>query len=293
MQDHEKIVETNRKLSELITINQSFLVSRTGWGAEPICTEAILNNKKDSIKPIIFSILEYNAGIYNQTNDNLKIWAFLYADAIKKSDICFIWDSETVQQGIKVSQNALTKNVKTMSADTLDPINAINIGIKPWTLSLYGKRVLIVSPFIDSIKSQIDKKYKLFGDDTPLFHEDQEYVYYKTFSTLGGNFLHSNWRETFNKMITDIDKLDFDIALVSCGGYGLPICNFIKTKMQKSAIYLGGVLALLFGVTCKRYGNNFNPGLITPSENETIQLKSFKDLYDSDCPNEVEDGCYW
>ena len=56
MQDHEKIVETNRKLSELITINQSFLVSRTDGVQNPYVQRLYLTIK-DSIKPIILVYL--------------------------------------------------------------------------------------------------------------------------------------------------------------------------------------------------------------------------------------------
>ena len=45
-------------------------------------------------------------------------------------------------------------------------------------------------------------------------------------------------------MCMDIVKLEFDIALVACEGYGMPICNFIKGKLNKSAIYVGGGLQL-------------------------------------------------
>ena len=49
-------------------------------------------------------------------------------------------------------------------------------------------------------------------------------------------------------MCEDIKYINFDIALLGCGGYGLPLCHFIKTKLNKSAIYIGGGLQLLFGV---------------------------------------------
>ena len=54
-------------------------------------------------------------------------------------------------------------------------------------------------------------------------------------------------------MKEDISKLDFDIALLGCGGYGLPLCNFIHKEMEKSTIYIGGGLQLLFGVMGKRW----------------------------------------
>ena len=47
-------------------------------------------------------------------------------------------------------------------------------------------------------------------------------------------------------MCQEIKKLDFDIALLGCGGYGLPLCNFIIKDMDKSAIYIGGGLQIIW-----------------------------------------------
>jgi hypothetical protein len=77
----------------------------------------------------------------------------------------------------------------------------------------------------------------MFKNDD-IFLPNQEFVFYKSFNTLAGNHIHNNWIETFSIMCNDIKKLDFDIALVSCGGYGLPICNFIKNDMKKSTLLI-------------------------------------------------------
>ena len=125
----------------------------------------------------------------------------------------------------------------------------------------------------------------------PLFKEGQEFVFYKSFNTSAGNHIHKNWEETFSIMCKDIEQLDFDIALLGCGGYGLPLCNFIKEKLHKSAIYIGGGLQLMFGVMGRRWENREDwkqiikdngCTFIKPSENECI-------------PNShmVENSCYW
>ena len=88
-------------------------------------------------------------------------------------------------------------------------------------------------------------------------------------------------------MCNDISKIEFDIALLGCGGYGLPLCNYIKTKLGKSAIYIGGGLQLLFGVTGSRWDTHpiigkFKCNFIRPSENERCRnLRT------------IENGCYW
>jgi hypothetical protein len=89
-------------------------------------------------------------------------------------------------------------------------------------------------------------------------------------------------------MKDDISKLDFDIALLSCGGYGPPLCLHIFSSMQKTAIYVGGALQILFGIKGKRWTQRadfrrfMNQHWITvsPQEIPTNHLR-------------VENGCYW
>ena len=95
----------------------------------------------------------------------------------------------------------------------------------------------------------------------------------------------SNWYK--NELV----KLDFDIALLGNGCWGMTCGGFIKKYLNKSAIHLGGALQLLFGI----YGNRwldpgsrfFKAGLIN---------NSWKRPYESEKPSyseSVEGGCYW
>jgi len=130
-----------------------------------------------------------------------------------------------------------------------------------------------------------------FYKDKSIFKPGQEMLYYKTFNTLANNRIHKNWFETFSIMCKDIKNIDFDIAILGCGGYGLPLCDYICNTLHKSAIYVGGGLQLLFGIKGKRWINHpiikreserENSGWKTPSENETIKGNTM-----------IEGGCYW
>ena len=132
----------------------------------------------------------------------------------------------------------------------------------------------------------------MFKDkDNGIFLEGQEFVFYKCFNTVAGNHPHINWINTFNIMCNDISKLDFDIALISCGGYGMLLGSFIRYKLNKSAIYVGGGLQLLFGVTGQRWLNHptilqiikeNGTKFIRPSGSEVVGNNGL-----------VERGCYW
>ena len=108
-----------------------------------------------------------------------------------------------------------------------------------------GKRVLIISSFIDSYKKKVADGIldKIYGID--LFPEC-ELLFLKPPQTQGSNPSEEFdvELERFAKQIEGI-KDQFDVALCSCGGYGNLVCGKIF-EMGKSAIYVGGVFADVF-----------------------------------------------
>lgn len=111
-----------------------------------------------------------------------------------------------------------------------------------WLNSLRGKKVLIVSPFVDDIKQQIPKLDQIWEKSQFEIPKDIHWVFYKPYLTLAGDHPHDSWKQTYDLMCHDISKLDFDVALLSCGGYGAPLSFFIHKILEKTTIYIGGGL---------------------------------------------------
>lgn len=91
-----------------------------------------------------------------------------------------------------------------------------------------------------------------------------------------------------NQLSRLVNFFDFDVAFVSCGGFGMPICNFIFSELNKNVLYIGGSLQLFFGVMGSRWQSN----------NKVISLINDYWCYpeNSDKPTNiklVENGCYW
>jgi ketopantoate reductase len=86
-------------------------------------------------------------------------------------------------------------------------------------------------------------------------------------------------------MENEISKIDFDIAIIGCGAYGLPLAAHVK-RMGKKVVHMGGATQLLFGIKGKRWeDSNFkfiNKYWVRPLEEE--KPKDHK---------KVEDSCYW
>jgi hypothetical protein len=261
-----------------------------GIGAEtwiPYIYMETNNLEHIQIKNLLY-MLDNNNGIYNLNLDSLKKYCNLYYNSIKNSDYlaCFINDIINEQKFMKPDNKEL------LYSRILEPFYCCLEDIKPWSHYLLGKKVLIISPFVESFKKQLENKFQIFKDpNKKIFLDNQEFIFYKTFITTAGNHIHKNWEETFDIMCNDISKLDFDIALISCGGYGVPLSYYIKKELQKSAIYIGGGLQLLFGVMGKRWENNDMWKKII-KENESNFIRPSGDEIINNI-NRVENGCFW
>jgi hypothetical protein len=149
----------------------------------------------------------------------------------------------------------------------------------PWTNALAGKKVLIISAFADTMRTQ-PQPYRV-----DLFPNCQ-LSFMKPPMTQG---LETNrgWFQEYADFCANVKAQDFDVALCSCGGYGNPICGFIYS-LGKSAIYVGGVLQMYFGIYGTRWLKE-RPDVLRLHLKEGWQRpkerpKGFK---------EIEDACYW
>lgn len=285
----KNLIKSNQKIIELINSNQPFTVVRLGIGPETAMSYEFYKTHKlnsNHLHPETRTL--YNAGIYTRDGnlDKMALFCGYYLRAIKYSDAIASFSKFIDNEERFFSEEF---NIPQINSRSVEPFYAVLENEIPWTHALKGKKVLVIHPFIESFKKQQQNNFQLFSDSR-LFLEDQEFKFYKTFQTIAGNHIHNDWFETYNIMCNEISKIDFDIALLGCGGYGLPLCNFIKEKLNKSAIYIGGGLQLIFGVTGNRWNNNFWKELI-----DKHNIKFIRPSGNEICSNlqTIENGCYW
>lgn len=144
----------------------------------------------------------------------------------------------------------------------------------PWTEALKGKRVLVVHPFEESIQNQYKKRTLLF--DNPNVLPEFELLTIKAVQTVAFNKSkeHRTWFDALNYMKDQISNTDFDIALIGCGAYGLPLAAHVK-RLGKKGLHMASYVQLLFGIYGKRwetlpnYSKFFNEHWVKPLPSET------------------------
>jgi hypothetical protein len=243
--------------------------------------------KKNIEQYLRLNVMKNNAGIKITSMDSLNDYSNKYLDAFKKCEMYAVWENwGDVYKYISDSHDYITSTFKKEKiwAFSFDIYHYLH---NPWTHALRGKRLLIISPFIDSIKLKIDNRKEIYGVD--LFPEC-EFVFIKPPQTQGDE-PSQEFNIELDKFKIELEKIKdtFDIALVSCGGYGNLVCSLLY-DMKRSAIYIGGVLQMYFGIYGKRWmrerkdilNMHLNNNWTRPGQLE--RPRSFE---------KVEDSCYW
>lgn len=135
----------------------------------------------------------------------------------------------------------------------LEPWRALEARIEPWTLSLAGKKVLVVHPFEKSIQRNFENRKNISG--LSEFLPEFELKTLRPPLTLSRGEDRS-WKASFRELVSQVGEVDFDVALVGAGSYGLPLANEIRL-LGKSAIHTAGATQLFFGLPGVRWAQGY------------------------------------
>lgn len=277
------ISETHNKISESILNSKPFMLGRLGNTERHILAEYLM--KKSGMRKKYSNkwknwLLSISGFFANESNIDEQIDKLmeLFLDAMNSSDLEALWDYDYES----IIMNEFAKQAEVTNAN----YTLIYSNLKEsWGKALKNKKVLFVSPFENSIKLQYNKLDKIWGsyDLLPYF---TLLTYKSPYTAAQNNPKNCTWFDIYTKMINEIKKIDFEIAIVGCGIYGYPLVSEIK-KMGKVALHMCGETQIIMGITGKRwedggYVNNFiNEYWIHPIDNKPFNFKN------------VEGGCYW
>lgn len=295
--------EANHLIYDILTRKEPCMISRFGAVEIGILVNYLMQHENKSLisKCIKFisdntglpwwdeahlRAMKNNAGIFPESFDILARFSERYLQDIPEIDLLgsFNYTEKFMP---------LRRDVVKVHLECLYPFFVE----KPWTLALKDKKVLIVHPFVETIKSQYSNHKLIF--DNPDVWPDYELKTLRAVQSNASNKVpFKDWFEALKWMEDEIAKIDFDICILGCGAYGLPLAATVK-RMGKKAFHMGGGSQLIFGIKGKRWDDNryhwkelpqldtnysrlYNSYWVRPSQKETP--KSAKN---------IEGACYW
>jgi hypothetical protein len=211
-----------------------------------------------------------------------------YIKGIACADLQVFWFNYDGQKLVYDEQirifSEYSKNSLKIDCEALAPYTHENF----WSKSLENKKVLVVYPFTKTIESQYLKKDLIWQGTHSGKLPNFDIITYKPVWSMDAK-PHSSWKDSLEVMKHDISKIDFDVAILGCSHYGLPLVAHIKNNMNKSAIYMGGELQILFGIKGSRWDQWER---VTKHYNENW-TRSIDDIPVSHNSTLVDSGCYW
>jgi hypothetical protein len=227
----------------------------------------------------IRSQLYNNAGFFPVDQDHyLARFAETYLACCAKIDILGVWNcSPHCFRLSPLHQQAITVPLR-----DLEPYHQP----QPWTRALENRRVLVIHPFVKTIEKQYLQHERLFAN--PKLLPKFDLILFSAVQSIAGNQTkYSTWFDALAEMCEQIQQIDFDVAIIGAGAYGMPLAAFIKS-LGKKAIHLGGATQILFGIKGARwdqraeYSQLYNEFWVRPDSSEIPSNYQ-----------RVEEGCYW
>jgi len=296
---------SNEKILNLLMSERPCMISRLG-STEAICVNnyITITDSRPKYKKIWdyitdntqtpwwfedhFHFMNIYSGIFPESVETAERFAKRYINDIPEIDLLGSWLYSEKYMPLK-------PEVERVYLEMLYPFFSNN----PWTKALKGKKVLVIHPFEETIKQQYAKRKLLFDDDNML--PDFDLIVLKAVQSVAGiETEFKNWFEALEYMEEKISHIDFDIAVIGCGAYGLPLAAYIK-RMGKKAIHLGGGTQLLFGIYGKRWLEEYGKTKIYNGHIIDVDYKRMFNEHwcyplDIDTPqnaSKVDNACYW
>ena len=258
---------------------------------ECILCGLVINGQQTKVVQFL-ELLRNSAGIHITNPESLMKYTNTYIKAIGNCDLLGTMEKASYQMCEPFytwcQNNIPSKEI--FPACCLEPFYFFepciyNTGTdSDFSSRIEGKTLLIISSHVNTIRQQLSKldhifsPYKIFKNNTFIIVKPP----------MGIGDTSKEWSNHFEAFKDNVSRQEFDVALVSCGGYGMPICDYIYTDMKRSCIYMGGALQLFFGIMGRRWETN-----------EVVQkFRNEHWVYplESDVPAKYkvcEGGCYW
>jgi hypothetical protein len=224
---------------------------------------------------------ENNAGLYPCTEQTVIYFAETLLSLLPNIDLIPIWN-KVIPHFEKHIFETYCPQARNTALEQLEPY----FDDKPWTRYLEGKKVLVFSPFANSIERNYKHLDKIWNKKITNNFE-LEVVKYPFAIPISTKSSHATSDSIYKNYLDILHEKVFDVGIFGTG-YTSLLYTLECKKMGRAGIHLGGSTQILFGIKGQRwkeidrFKQIFNQYWTDPTEEERPQRLSL-----------VEGGCYW
>jgi hypothetical protein len=219
------------------------------------------------------------AGVFPPEASIFSRFCTVFAEALRHLDVLAVW----FNFGENAARQRFANKASLTQLTALEPY----FHDRPWSRHLAGKRVLVVSPFVDTIESQYRRREQVWRAKPEVLPDFQLLTLRSPLSAFLTAPAYPDWFAALDAMREQMASIPFDAAIVGAGAWSLPLVAHAKS-LGGWAIHLGGATQLLFGIRGGRWETHpeisafYNEAWTRPSSAETPPEAK-----------KVEGGCYW
>ncbi len=218
----------------------------------------------------------WSAGCFPPSDEGMNAFGARATEDSRQIDLLGCWTTYEKRLISLFAPDADTVLLRDLSPFDLD---------YPWMRALEGRTVLVVHPFATSIQNQYARRALIFKNEKmlPAFNLK---TYKPVVSMVGETTSFATWTTALDHMCAEIRCIDFDIAIIGAGAYGMSLAADIKRSGRK-AVHTGGATQIFFGIKGARWetyavAKMFNEYWVRPLPEETPEKAKT-----------LENGAYW
>lgn len=218
-----------------------------------------------------------NAGVFPDNVLAYNDFARVMVEALSHVDVLAAWYNPGEARVVK----EFASRAQLVGLTCLEP----HLWTDPWFSLLEGKRVLIVTPFVDTVRAQFPHLAAVWRKKPQMGIPFELLTLRTPFCAAIAPSPYRDWLTGFDDLRRAMDVLDFDVAIIGAGAWSLPLAVHAK-DLGRLGIHLGGATQLMFGVRGKRWDTNrkhtpfITDAWVRPTERPPLLTN-------------IEDGCYW
>jgi hypothetical protein len=241
--------EGNLKIKELLLSGKPAMVTRYGHSELDVIVNFLLLPVSFRKKEVLHGLC-HSSGFFPQDKNLIPQFIDLYKASAEKIDILAIWNylgGRTAEITVMKKWSNGVMMVDFLSLESF-------WYMEPWSEVLQDKKVLLISPFEESARYQYENnRERLFANPKVLPLFKSLHIIRPPqgigMSSTGG---YATWFDAYHDLCSKIREVDFEIAIIGAGAYGLPLAAYVKS-IGKQAIHMGGSTQLLFGIKGRRW----------------------------------------
>ena len=234
----------SHELESLIRKCQPFAAGKIGTSELTAIQYALAHKPLDQR---LQDLMVVQAGVFPYDQKTINRFQAFYAETLAKMTYIAVWGNLGERQVIR----RFAPSARLIDRKTLEPHKIA----APWTRALEGKRIVVVSPFNQSIEHQYLNRRNIWQAKPEILPDFDLNTVRAPFSPGLVPPAEADWFQRFDNLWSQINARDFDICLVGAGALSLPItAKCVETG--RIGIHMGGTTQIQFGIWGRRWDHD-------------------------------------